>query len=162
MAALEDDPPSELAIGGVSKEALRRRLTAASVSMNRYADVLFDAPEFTVSDNEHRIRLVTVSLDDLGLYAGGSLTAIFERAESHGYALCPLEVAPHLRLQHLDQSHGPYLTIASARPRTGDMGFPAGFYLRRLEDGTWLRGYRTDNDWIFPPDFCRFVFSVPG
>lgn len=158
---METESRTDLSIGGVTKEALRHRLTCASISLNLYAEVLFDAPDFTVFDAERRIRLVTLSLDELGLHAGGSLQAIFERAESRGYTLCPLEVAPHLRLLFLDQSPGPYLTVASPRPRPDDMDFPAGFYLRRLEDGLWLRGYRTDDDWIWPPGFSQFVFSLP-
>lgn len=152
---------TELTIGGVPKEDLRVRLAAGSVSLNVYAEVLFDAPEFTVVDHEERIVLVTASLADLGLPSGGSLPAIFDRAESLGYAPCPLEVAPHLRLRLVDQSPGPYLTVASPRPRPDDMDFPAGFYLRHLEDGLWLRGYRTDDDWIWPPDFSEFVFRLP-
>ena len=152
---------TELTIGGVSKEGLRARLVVASVSLNAYAESLFAAPEFTVSGREHRIDLVTVSLEQLGLPSGGSLPTIFEQATSRGYAPCPLEVAPHLRLLFLDQSSGPYLTVASPRPRPDDMDFPAGFYLRWLEDGLWLRGYRTDDDWIWPPGFSRFVFSLP-
>ena len=110
---MEPESPSELTIGGVSKETLRARLAAGSVSLNAYAELLFDAPEFTVSAREHRIDLVTVSLDDLGLPTGGTLPAIFERARSRGYAPCPLEVGPHLRLHLLDQQAGPYLTVAS-------------------------------------------------
>ena len=162
MAPVNRDSPTELTIGGVSKADLRRRLGAASVSLNAYAEVLFDAQEFTVSEGPQRLRLVTLSLDDLDLPTGASLPVIFERAEILGYALCPLEVAPHLRLRFLDQPPGPYLTVASPRLRPGDMDFPAGFYLRRLDDGLWLRGYRTDDEWFWPPDFSRFVFTAPG
>jgi hypothetical protein len=157
---MADEPRPELTIGGVSKEALRRRLASASVSLNAYADQLFDAPEFTVADEPRPITLITVSLPGLGLHSGGTLPLILERACMLGYDLCPLEVAPHLRLGFLDQAPGPYLTVASSRARPHDIDFPAGFYLRTLEDGLWLRGYRTDDDWVFPPDFTRFVFSI--
>lgn len=151
-----------LTVGGVSKEELRARLAAASVSLNEYAESLFASPEFGVSEQPRHLGLVAVSLHDLGLTAGGSLPVIFERAASLGYGLCPLEAAPHLRLAPVRQTAGSYLTVASARPRPTDPDFPAGFYLRRLEDGLWLRGYRTDGDWIWPPDFSRFVFSIPN
>jgi hypothetical protein len=157
---MRDEPDSDLVVGGVSKPDLRRRLVAASVSLNAYAEQLFDIPEFTVAVAALPISVITLSLTELGLDSGGTLPYIFEHARSRGYDLCPLEVAPHLRLAFLDQSPGPYLTVASPRPRPDDMDFPAGFYLRRLEDGLWLRGYRTDDDWVFPPDFTRFVFSV--
>ena len=120
-----------------------------------------NAPEFTVSEHRQSIDVIVVSMGDLGLASGGTLLDIFERAESRGYGLCPLEVASHLRLRLLDQPPGPYLTVASPRPRPGDMDFPAGFYLRRLDDGLWLRGYRTDDDWIWPPHFSQFVFALP-
>jgi hypothetical protein len=155
---MADEPHSELTIGGVNKEELRRRLASASVSLNAYAEQLFEAPEFTVLAEPRQIGLITVALPQLGMHSGGTLPDIFERASAHGYDPCPLEVAPHLRLGFLDQSPGPYLTIASRRPRPNDMDFPAGFYVRRHEDGLWLRGYRTDDDWVFPSDFTRFVF----
>lgn len=159
---MKSDQLGALTVGGVSKRELRARLAAASVSLNEYAESLFESPEFGVSEQPRDLGLVVVSLDELGLTAGGPLPVIFERAGSLGYALCPLEVAPHLRLALVGQTEGPYLTIASARPRPTDPDFPAGFYLRRLEDGLWLRGYRTDDDWIWPPDFSRFVFSIPN
>jgi hypothetical protein len=158
---MDHESTIHLNIGGISKQGLRHLLTEASVAMNAYAELLFDAPEFTLSNERYAIELTTVSLAELGLHSGASLPGIFDRAQSLGYRLCPLEVAPHLRLQLLDQPPGPYLTVASLRPRPDDMDFPAGFYLRRLDDGAWLRGYRTDDDWIWPPDFSRFVFSIP-
>ncbi len=157
---MRDELHPDLVVGGVWKPDLRRRLEAASVSLNVYAEQLFDAPEFTVADEPRPIVVIAVSLPELGLESGAPLPVIFEHADMHGYDLCPLEVAPHLRLAFLDQSPGPYLTVASPRPRPRDMDFPAGFYLRRLDDGLWLRGYRTDDDWVFSPDFTRFVFSV--
>lgn len=158
---MDPEPTTLLNIGGTSKQDLRHLLAEASVAMNAYAELLFDAPEFTVSDERHPIELTMVSLDELGLGSGASLPGIFDRAQTLGYRLCPLEAAPHLRLQLLDQPPGPYLTVASPRLRPDDMDFPAGFYLRRLDDGLWLRGYRTDDDWIWPPDFSQFVFSIP-
>jgi hypothetical protein len=66
-------------------------------------------------------------------------------------------VAPHLRLRYLDQPEGPYLTVASAKLRAED-AFPNGLYLRRLEDGLWLRGYNAGPENTYAPDFTDFVF----
>lgn len=151
---------AELVIGGVSKASLRDRLTQEGVSLNAYAEQLFESPEFTTSPLPQRLRLASVSLRQLGLPSGGTLPAVFERAVESGYEVCPTEVGPHLRFHHLDQPLGPYLTVASRRLRPDDADFPAGFYLRRLEDGLWLRGYRADDNWVFPPDFTRFVFAI--
>ncbi len=62
------------------------------------------------------------------------------RAASVRLEPCALEAGPHLRLNYLDQPEGPYLTVASVLLRT-DESLPNGFYLRRLADGLWLRGY---------------------
>jgi hypothetical protein len=83
------------------------------------------------------------------------------KAATLGLGPCPLEVAPHLRLSYLDQLEGPYLTVASLKLRPG-AETPNGFYLRRLDDGLWLRGYESGPENVYPPDFSEFVFVQPA
>lgn len=95
-----------------------------------------------------------------------------DEAVATGLCLPPMELGPHLRLQYLDQPEGfrgqpttqhrappGSITITSA-PLSDDDEFPNGFYLRRIEDKLWLRGYQPGLDHIFDPD-DRLVFCLP-
>ncbi len=81
---------------------------------------------------------------------------MIEAASTQNLSPCPLVVAPYLRLQEIDLAKGEYLTVVSA-PLSNDKAYPRGLYLRDLDDGFWLRGFRGSDDCIFPPS-KKFVF----
>lgn len=145
-------------VGGSTKDELLDRLRAASISLNRYAQVLFADERFTTAPEVRTASLVALSPADLGLTGGGTYEEIVTRAAAGGLEQCALEVASHLRLHYRDQPVGPYLTVASAKLRTDDE-FPNGLYLRHLEDGLWLRGYNAGEEIIYGPEFTDFVFQ---
>jgi hypothetical protein len=144
-------------VGGVSKDALLHRLAQCSVSLNEYARALFADDGFTTSSQARTVLVTFVSLPEIGLPEGARFEEILGRAADVGLQPCPLEVAPHLRLDYLDQLEGPYLTVASLKPRPGS-STPNGFYLRHRKDGLWLRGYRADPEHVYGPDFHDFAF----
>lgn len=151
----------ELRIGGESKDALLRRLAEHSVLLNRYARDLFADDAFETSAEARTVRVSFVSLPEIGMPDGARFKEILGRAADVGLRPCPLEVAPHLRLDYLDQPEGPYLTVASPEPRPG-ASTPSGFYLRRREDGLWLRGYVAGPEHVYTPKFTEFVFLNAG
>jgi len=61
-----------------------------------------------------------------------------------------------LRLDYLHQSEGPYLTIASEKPK-GDDDYSTGFYLRNIENTLWPRGYRIKGEAEWPTNH-EFIF----
>ena len=100
------------------------------------------------------------------------LPSFMQRSAELGLSLCPLELAPHLRLQYLDQPEGysghppsqhrappGSITVASAQLSEDD-DLPKGFYLRRIEGVLWLRGYRCGAEHIWSPE-DHFVFCRP-
>ncbi len=149
----------ELDIGGVSKTELLAALERQRVQLNEYARALFADEAFHTSPRSRTVRLAQVSPVDLGLPDGGRYDEIVAAAADRGLEPCPLEAGPHLRLAHLDQPLGPYLTVASPELRPGPET-PNGFYLRRLDDGLWLRGYEAGPENHYPSDFTDFVFLV--
>ena len=160
MTLMSDRPRfqvRELRVGGVSKDALLRRLAQCSVSLNEYARALFADDEFTTSSQARTVLVTFVSLPEIGLPDGARFEEILGRAADVGLQPCPLEVAPHLRLDYLDQPQGPYLIVASLKLRPGS-SIPSGFYLRRRKNGLWLRGYRSGPEHIYAPDFGDFAF----
>ncbi len=78
------------------------------------ANEILGRPGFELSRRPSEIELVLVSGKDLGFRPGSEpgLNEIYERAESLGFALCPPEVGPQLRLQYTDQKIGEFLPIA--------------------------------------------------
>jgi len=149
-----------LRVGAVSKDDLLRRLGRTSIRLNDYARALFADPDFKTSNETQDLRLAVVSLPEIGLPNGGRFPDILSAAKNAGLEPCTLEVAPHLRLDYLDQPEGPYLTVASPTFRH-EPSTPNGFYLRRLADGLWLRGYNAAKEHVYAPDFTDFVFHVP-
>lgn len=142
--------------GGRSKTELLSSLREAGISLNKYAEILFDDPAFVTSETSQWLLATEATVAELGLMAGATSAEIFNRARCVGLDLCPLELAPHFRLQFLDQSEGPYLTVASTKTKDDD-AYPNGFYLRRKDERLWLRGYQATSDYIWEPA-SRFVF----
>ena len=152
------DRARKLQIGEVGKAELLASLRAAGVQFNAYAQVLFDDPGFITSEISRWVVATDVTVAELGFSAGSTSAEIFARARSTGLELCPLELAPHYRLQFLDQPEGPYLTVASAKTKDDD-AYPNGFYLRRFDGALWLRGYRATSDYVWDP-VSRFLFLM--
>lgn len=147
-----------LTIGGITKENLLDQLAKQGVQFNAYAKILFDDPGFVVSEKIETVNLVNVSSLELGLTKPSYYNDIVVSAKAQGLKLCPLSLGAFLRLEHLDQAEGPYLHVASAKPKL-DEEYPNGFYLRNLENVMWLRGYRASDDWEWPVD-SEFVFRT--
>ncbi len=142
----------------MGKAELLSALLAAGVQFNAYAEVLFDDPLFVTSETSRWVVVTDVTVAELGFDEGATSAEIFDRAQSLGLELCPIELAPHCRLQFLDQSEGPYLTVASVKTKD-DEDYPNGFYLRRYDGVLWLRGYRATSDYVWAPE-RRFLFLV--
>lgn len=144
-------------IGGLTKQELQQQLRSCQVGMNRYAQILFDDPDFAPAPAPIEVTVVFVSLSDVGLDQGARYDEIVAAASALGLDQCPLEVGPHLRLQYVNQPEGPYLTVASPA-RSDDPDDPNGFYLRHVDGRLWLRGYEAAASELFEPDFSRFAF----
>ena len=146
----------EINIGGLRKEQLIQRLSESGIQFNKYANILFEHSQFSPPSEVEKVKLVKVTLSDLGLTDVCSAEEFSNRAFVLGLKLCPLYLAAFLRLEYLNQLEGSYLTVASRKPNE-DENFPNGFYLRNFENVIWLRGYRAENfsDW---PENNEFIF----
>jgi hypothetical protein len=152
-------------IGGVPKAELIHRLRAAGVQLNAAGERLFADERFTTTPTPTVVDTVELTVADLGLPAGGTMTEIAHRAATRDLGLCPLELGPHLRLQFVDQPEGfvgqpvrpnaapvGSITIVSEPLAPGDDDVPKGFYLRRIEGVLWLRGYVSGDDHLWAPN----------
>ena len=160
--------PREVVIGGLARADLMSALATAGVRLNPSAEILLASNVFESTTTES-VRLAEHSVADLGLAQGGSLSQILAAASAKGLELCPLTVAPYLRLAFVDQESAPdsimtngrapsgSLTVASAPPSADD-AYPKGFYLRVIDQVPWLRGYSCTDEHIWSPD-DRLVFK---
>lgn len=157
--------------GGLTKTQLLDQLHASAVSLNEAAESLFRSDLFTTAPTPYSVTTVELTVRDLGFPHGAATAEIYAHAKALGLGLCPLELAPHLRLHYLDQPEGYWgqpvrqhqapsgsVTIAS-EALTHDDAVPKGFYLRRIKGELWLRGYRAGADHVWEADdhllFCQ-------
>lgn len=145
-----------ITIGGTNKEELLARLESAGVQFNAYAKTLFADPQFIVSEKAEIVHLVKANLTVLGFDKPMYYKDIITKAEALGLKQCPLNLAAFLRLEFMEQTEGPYITVASVKTKN-DEEYPNGLYVRRLDDILWLRGYRATFDVEWPVEH-EFVF----
>ena len=138
--------------GALDKEELLALLSEHKIGLNAYAAQLFMSEDFKASLSSQYADVVEVRVQDLGFKTGAVFKDIVEAAVSRSLQLCPLELAPQLRVQYLDQAEGPLLIIASPKVRADDHKQPNGFYLAHYSGIFWLRGYRATADWLLEPD----------
>lgn len=160
-------------VGGLSKETLMEMMKNQSINLNEYAYRLFEDVRFTTSKGTYSVDTVERTVMDLGFSEGATLSQIYERARERGLGLCPLELAPHFRLQYRDQSedtngsllsnnHAPTGSVTVVSPvLSEEEDFPTGFYLRNIAGDLWLRGYSADDKHIWSPSDC-FLFTNLG
>lgn len=156
-------------VGGLTKSQLFHKLQQYSILMNEYAERLLADERFTTSNTKYNLQTVEITVGDFGFPDGTTTAQIFNRASELGLELCPLELGPYLRLEFLDQPEdysanllkrhqapSGSITIAS-KFLTEDDDFPKGFYLRRINEELWLRGYCADHLHVWNPN-DHFIF----
>lgn len=91
--------PLSVRVGGVSKSALLAELQRNGVELNEIARTLFAHPEFEASEVGSILAMAAVSVSERGHMRGATIDQVFASAAERGLSSCPLELAPHLRLQ---------------------------------------------------------------
>ncbi|MFC0561955.1 helicase [Halalkalibacter alkalisediminis] len=156
-------------LGGLTKQQLIQRLQEYSILLNEYGERLLTDEKFMTSETKYSLQTIELIVAYLGFPEGATTPQIYKKASELGLELCPLELGPYLRLEYLDQPdsgtslqqhQAPTGSITIATEiLTGDDNFPKGFYLRRINDELWLRGYIADDLHIWNPN-DHFVFCL--
>ena len=160
----------EVAVGGLSRCDLIATLSLQQIQLNVYAQILLDDAVFCDANTQLVISVVERRVSDLGLPDGGTLSQVFDAAQTHGLKLCPPTAGPDLRLAMAKQEsctdlvmsrgHAPDGSYTLAAPTlSDDEEYPKGFYLRAVKGQLWLRGYRCDDLHLWSPD-DRFIFQL--
>ncbi|HJX78718.1 hypothetical protein [Glutamicibacter sp.] len=156
-----------VAIGGLSRSALKLKLRGREIQLNEFANQLVQHPVFDHMEAPLVKKFATRRLADLGLNDGASLADVFSAARRHALSLCPVTAGPYLRLAYREQptskhsvlnvGKAPESSLTVASVALGDDDFPKGFYLRTVDGQQWLRGYRCTDEHRFSPN-DHFIF----
>lgn len=148
----------------MGKHELILELEKRGIQLNEAARALFAHSRFITSEAASVFQTVETTVADLGFANGATIAEVIQKARASGLSLCPLELGPHLRLQHLEQPEGhighpatqhraPAGALTVVSPEVAeDEDTPTGFYLRRINSVLWLRGYCSGPDHIWSPD----------
>ncbi len=143
-------------IGGKPKEQLISEMQARGIKISDYAKSMMDNPDFITGSIREEVRLVRLTVADLGFKSSATTDQIYERAQILGLELCPPDTGPNYRLQYKDQPLNEWVRIGM-KQITGSGGGPRVFLLARCDDGLWLF-----NNWAKPGDrwnpVSRLVF----
>jgi hypothetical protein len=122
-------------IGGFrNADEIRKAIKRAGMNIGNCAnDILGKIP---LATSETDVKIVLLSVADLGFEDGAEYGKICSRAKELGLELCPAEVGPQLRLQYNDQSRG-WIVIAM-EPITDSNDVLSLFHVERNDDGLWL------------------------
>ena len=145
-------------IGTIPRDKFIPTLKERNMNVNDWSADMMKQNAFTVVEQEQQIDLVNISVRELGFDRATHYDAICARAKELGLELCPPEVGPQLRLQHLDQPLDEWLCVAMEpiRDSDGDLGV---FLVERDDDGLWLSSDYGRPDTLWLPD-DRFVFRA--
>ena len=143
-------------IGIHSSAEFLQELKEQRIQFNPFSLQLFEDQLIQTKQHAQTLSLTIVTPSELGASFGATLAELLAHAGLKGLEPCPLAVAPYLLLQGISLTKDEYITLASL-PLAQEETYTRGLYLRKRDDGVWLRGYRCDDAFIFPPSM-KFVF----
>lgn len=152
----------EVWLGGESKDELLKNFKINNIGINELGLQIFNHKDFIPLPTREKFQSVEISVVNLGFLDGAITKEVYQKAEDFGLKLCPTELGPYMRLQYIDRNQpidppkGNWQNIAMKK-LSDEPDFPNAFYLRRREDGFWLRGYRASPEYIWDPA-DRFIF----
>ncbi len=146
-----------------SADGFRGALRLQSYKIDDMADFILGKIIFP-TDETKLIKLVKVSMKDLGLKDDTTGIDIYKKAVGQGLQLCPREVGPRLALQYMDQPNGDEVVVAS-EPIAGPSAMPVSlvFRISRLVDGVHLLEVASGdlNHVWHPSSDTKFIFMLP-
>ena len=149
----------KLGTGLKTANDFRKALKDNGFKLSNWADDILRKPSFAAATEETEVDLVKTTVAELGFKSGARRGQIYERAKELGFALCPPEVGPQLRLQYKDQRNGEWVLVGM-EPVTDSDGRPDVFDVGRYGSGLWLYGGWSYPGGVWDPG-SRWVFVRP-
>jgi hypothetical protein len=129
----------QIEIGGQTTAELEAALQQGGFVVYAGPKDMMHCQEFTTLKESEEIKLVRLSVADLGFPNGATVNQVFERAEVFGLELCPAEVGPQYRLQYTTQPMDEWVLVGT-KPIAGSGGLPYVFSVVRHPGGAELDG----------------------
>jgi len=165
----------DVKIGGKTKDQLKRDLDTEQYSIDTdpanhilNAKYLLNSNDFEVSKEVKNLRLVRLSIRELGFPEDATTDQIYKRADELGLDLCPAEVGPQLRLQS-QVSEVIHVAMKGIAGSDGELDVfyisysfdrPRNKLLLKADDARPDTGWYYSTDWVFslrPPKVGRQV-----
>lgn len=144
----------ECEVGGKTAEKLIQELEAKNIWISYYAKDMM--AQIETSENSEQLKLVSLTVKDLGFPKAATINEIYKRAKELGLKLCPAETGPNLRLQN---STPDWMLIGMEKITDRDVGsFVFYLNLDRYYDRLTLNDYRADIYVGWNQQVC-FLFS---
>jgi len=89
----------DIRIGAKTKDQLTKEMKEKHIYIDTWAQALLDSEDFVTAKNPKTLKLVRISLKDLGFSTIANTEQIYKKAQELDLELCPPEVGPNLRLQ---------------------------------------------------------------
>lgn len=152
-----------LTVDGIPNCLIPSALERHGIQVNDYARIYMNHPAFQSKPTPRPIRLMVLSLEELGFKDGATLPQIIAAAQQQGLYPCAPVVGVYLRLHMTKQevSKNSVLTGTQEAPEGAitvisqlleqNSGFPRGLYLRNVDGTLWLRGYICDEEYAWKP-----------
>ncbi|HDZ3730110.1 TPA: hypothetical protein RSW61_001706 [Vibrio harveyi] len=146
----------KVGIGNHTNAELFQELKEQHIQFNQFALQLFEDQIIQTKQRGQTLSVLVTTPSELRAPFGATLAELVAHAALKGLEPCPLAVASYLLLQGISLTKDEYITLASL-PLAQEETYPRGLYLRKRDDGVWLRGYRCEDAFIFPPSM-KFLF----
>jgi len=136
----------------------RKALQKGNYHLSEWTDDLLSRMKPSERKKETNLKLVILSVADMGFKQGATTREIYARAKELGLELASAEAGPELRLQYDEQPKGDYVLIGMESIADRD-GRPRVFSVHRDDDGgAWLHGNSgPPDDWWTPGNRWAFV-----
>jgi hypothetical protein len=148
-------------IGGKDAAELIKEMSEKHINVPGFVEKMMKNADFTTQERSESDILIRLKIGDLGFLEGvhHPIGEIYRRIGELGLELCPPEIGPHYRLQHMNQAMDDSFRIGMKKISV-DGGDPYDvFRLARDRLGLGLySSYPYPTDW-FPSD--EFVFRLP-
>lgn len=160
-----------LIVDGIPRRTIPSTLESYGIQMNDYARIYMNHRDFQTGTTPHPVRLMVISLEELGFKNGATFPEIIGAAQKRSLYPCAPAVGVYLRLNMTKQkvSKNSILTGTQEAPEGAitvishllemDSGFPRGLYLRNVDGTLWLRGYTCDDEYRWKPSDV-FAFEI--
>ena len=160
-----------LMVDGIPRETMPSALESHGIQLNDYARIYMNHRDFQSGTTPHPVRMMVISLEELGLKNGATFPQIMDAAQKRGLHPCAPAAGVYLRLNLTKQkvSQNSILTGTHEAPEGAitvisrlletDCSFPRGLYLRNVDGALWLRGYTCDDEYRWKPADV-FAFEI--